>query len=619
MAEDRNLLDKLKDKGRATIEGLKAQYGIGQTGNPWPQTTYSPVTGEGGLRLNPNHKTKGFLPPASIPTNINGGEFRIGQYVFKDWRGYNIIENQAPILIDTKDKFDKGLSIPKSNNELIDSPYSTRDMYSIFGDNSTDYFRHGLHVIDNLTPIENPESGSSNLRLDLSLGTPFEQNDPVIFGFDIIIDDITSPLLNGSILDFLRNYNNVSEISSKIPVYEDFKQQFIKFFKTKSTVDINAEKTTISKMRLASTPESPTRDNFFQDMNKKAYMNYYLKKIAGLEKLIEQNTPSSKKFLVDYNKDIISLSFSEDVTLSIGTLAHLYKLLYWSKPNGKGIVPENLLRFNCDIIVSEVRNYKRVIKAVGDNNIQVIKDNVSRYVYSLRECQFYFNTLPHGGDIDMSGISPFAEGGYTIQFDYKYSTVKLERFVPKFDGSGNGEYVGYDSGAIWRIGSAGAREGRDIANPVDTSKFFTKGENKLNQNGVDSPFVLTTPSDKLFKRVFVGENQEGEESLTGFEKFKKASKAKAKELTNRVANVAINSATRELQFAVNTRVAILNRSLNKIISANGLTGIRPPKNIYEDAALTPGGRIFYDVRGELLNFTGDALGGILGGGRNRSF
>lgn len=619
MAEDRNLLDELKDKGRATIEGLKAQYGIGQTGNPWPQDSYSPVTGDGGLRLNPNHKTKGFLPPASIPTNINGGEFRRGQYVFKDWRGYNIIENQAPILIDTKDKFDKGLSIPKSNNELIDSPYSTRDMYSIFGDNSTDYFRHGLHVIDNLTPIENPESGSSNLRLDISLGTPFEQNDPVIFGFDIIIDDITSPLLNGSILDFLRNYNNVSEISSKIPVYEDFKQQFIKFFKTKSTVDINAEKTTISKMRLASTPESPTRDNFFQDMNKKAYMNYYLKKIGGLEKLIEQNTPSSKKFLVDYNKDIISLSFSEDVTLSMGTLAHLYKLLYWSKPNGKGIVPENLLRFNCDIIVSEVRNYKRVIKAVGDNNIQVIKDNVSRYVYSLRECQFYFNTLPHGVDIDMAGISPFAEGGYTIQFDYKYSTVKLERFVPKFDGSGNGEYVGYDSGAIWRIGLAGAREGRDIANPVDTSKFFTKGENKLNQNGVDSPFVLTTPSDKLFKRVFVGENQEGEESLTGFEKFKKASKAKAKELTNRIANVAINSATRELQFAVNTRVAILNRSLNKIISANGLTGIRPPKNIYEDAALTPGGRIFYDVRGELLNFTGDALGGILGGGRNRSF
>jgi hypothetical protein len=622
MAEDKNLLDKLKDKGRATVEGLKAQYGIGQTGNPWPQTTYSPVTGEGGLKLNPNHKTRGFLPPASIPTNIKGGEFKIGQYVFKDWRGYNIIENQAPIFMDTKDKFDKGVSIPKSNNELIDSPYSTRDMYSIFGDNSTDYFRHGLHVIDNLTPIENPESGSSNLRLDTSNGTPFEQNDPVIFGFDIIIDDITSPLLNGSVLDFLRNYNNVSEISSRIPVYEDFKQQFIKFFKTKSTVSINPESTTISKMRPPSTPEAPSRDSFFQDMNKKAYMNYYLKKVAGLDKLIEQNTPSAKNFLVDYNKDVVSLSFSEDVTLSMGTLAHLYKLLYWSKPNGKGIVPENLLRFNCDIIVSEVRNYKRVIKAVGDNNIQVIKDNVSRYVYSLRECQFYFNTLPHGADIDMGGTpTAFGEGGYTIQFDYKYSTVKLERFVPKLDGSGQGEYVGYDGGAIWRIGTPGARESRQDPS-IDTSRFFTKGENKFNQNGVSSPFVVNTPSDKILKRIFEQENQQGEENLTGFEKFKKASKAKAKQLGNLLVDTAIQSATRELQFAVNTRVSILNRSLNKILNSNGLTGIRPPNNIYTESGSgmeSARGRIFYDIRGQLFNFTGDTIGGILGGGRNRSF
>ena len=644
MAEDRNLLDKLKDRGRATVEGLKRQYGIGQGGNPWPQTSFSPITGDGGLRLNPNHKTKGFLPPTSIPTGVEGKEFKIGQYSFTDWRGYNILDNLPPILIDTKDKFDKSTSIPKSSNELIDNPYSTRDIYSIFGDNSTDYFRHGLHVIDNLTPIENPELGSSNLRLELFNGTPFEQNDPVIFGFDIIIDDVTSPLLNGSVLDFLRNYNNVSEISSKIPVYEDFKQQFIKFFKTKSTVSINPETTTISKMRQPSTPEAPSRDSFFQDMNKKAYMNYYLKKVAGLDKLIEQNTPSAKKFLVDYNKDVVSLSFSEDVTLSVGTLAHLYKLLYWSKPNGKGIVPENLLRFNCDIIVSEVRNYNRVVKTIDsfepsgadrfdilrqialepeklNKRLRIIKDNVSRYVYSLRECQFYFNTLPHGADVDMGGTpTAFSEGGYTIQFDYKYSTVKLERFVPKLDGSGQGEYVGYDGGAIWRIGSPGARESREDPS-IDTSRFFTKGENKFNQNGVNSPFIISTPDDNLFKRIFEQETQ-GQENLTAFERFKKGSKAAGLRLANTLVDTAVQSATRELQFVVNTRVAILNRGLNKILSANGLTGVRPPKNIYTDRGTgmeTATGRIFYDVRGQLLNFTGDALGGILGGGRSRSF
>jgi hypothetical protein len=59
-------------------------------------------------------------------------------------------------------------------------------------------------------------------------------------------------------------------------------------------------------------------------------MNYYLKKVAGLKNLSESNTGDTKKYLVDYRKDLITLDFNEDVTLSIGYW-HLYKLLYWSK------------------------------------------------------------------------------------------------------------------------------------------------------------------------------------------------------------------------------------------------------------------------------------------------
>jgi hypothetical protein len=660
MAEDRNLLNQIKDKGQRTIDGLKRQYGIGQTSNPWPSTFYSPIS-LNGLSLFPNHRTTGWVPPTTLsplpefttdpfarpldftvnsPLNaVKDSDVAtiktFGLYKYKDWRGH-LLDIDSLNKLETSDRFNKTSPIPRGKSELSEKPYSTRDIYSIFNDNTTDYFKHGLHVIDELTPIENPENGKSTLRLDTFKGTPFEQNDPVVFGFEIIIDDITSPLLNGSVLDFLRNFTNVSEISSKIPVYEDFKQQFIKFFKTKSTVSIDADQTTISKMRPASNPESPTRDNFFQDMHKRAYMNYYLKKIAGLDKLIEQNTPSAKKFLVDYNKEVISLSFSEDVTLSMGTLAHLYKLLYWSKPNGKGIVPENLLRFNCDIIVSEVRNFNRVVKALKDsessdlsslfsinNDIQIIKDNVSRYVYSLKECQFYFNTMPHGADVDMgvNALSAYPEGGYTIQFDYKYSSIKLERFVPKFDGSGMGEYVGYDGGAMWRIGTPGARESRQDPS-IDTSRFFTKGENKFNQNGVNTPFVIKDISQT--PDAFVGGTTEEVDSSTAFERFKKASKENAIKLGNRLANVAINSSTRELQFAINNRVALLNRTLNRILNSVNVTGIRPPNNVYQTNGVFGGmatarGRIFYDIRGDLLNFAGDSLGNVIGGSRNRGF
>lgn len=641
MAQDKNLIDKLKDKAKATAEGLKQQYGLGADGAAWPQTKYDPSF----LGLYPNYKTTGFLPPTLLSPQPLDQEKKFNQYTYKDWRGHllsyptDVIEKEnwyGHLLsvnssdVGTKEKFEESVEIPKNSDQLSDYPYSTRDSYLIFDDNSVDYFRHGLNTIDRLTPIENPESGASNLRLSNFTSTPFENNDPVMYGFDIIIDDISSPLLNGSISDFIRNYSNVSEIAARGQVYEEFKQQFIKFFKTKATVRIDDSVTSITKMRDGgSYADADNNKNIFQS-GKKSYLNYYLKKIDGLDKLVEQNTPEVKKFLTEYNKDTIKLSFSEDTSLSLGTLAHLYKLLYWSKPNGKSIVPENLLRFNCDIVVSEVRNFNRVRKAGETGDLEVIKDNVSRHIYSLRECQFYFNGMPHDASIDMGNISSYNEGGYTLTFDYKYVTSKLERFTPT--GDGFGQYVGYNSGAIWKIGNVGERENRGTqsgGNTTDSSvpKFFTVGGNSLNENGIDSPFVLYKPKDNEISRPtstpatseviensidLLGPGEELPENA--FDKFKKASISSAKKLKGRLEDTLIRSASRELQTFVNTRTAILNKALNKVLDSNGIKTIRPPRNIYTDSALNAGQRIFYDVRGDLINFVGGALGNAVGGG-----
>jgi hypothetical protein len=613
MSEDKNFLGKLADKGKETIEGLKRQYGIGGGGKPWPQTQYN-----SGLELTyPRYKTRGWLPPVLLDPQLDEEKTVPGGYRYKDWRGHNLSLSDIGVN-NTKDKFEKSDTLPKPESSLADFPYSTRDHYLIFNDNSQDYFRHGLHVIDRKTPIENPENGESTLRRGDFTGTPFEQNDPVIFGFDIIIDDVSSPLLNGSISDFIRNYQGINEIGSKAQVYEDFKQQFIKIFKTKTnTVSIDDLQASMSKMREGGLPELDGFDNLYQS-GKRAYLNYYLKKVSGLGNLIEANTSSAKKYLTEYNKDVITLNFSEDLTLTMGTLAHLYKLLYWSKPNGKGLIPENLLRFNCDIVVSEVRNYKRVIKAVDTNDIKVIKDNVSRYIYSLRECQFYFNTMPHNPDIDLGQIAAFGEGAYAVQFDYKFSTVKLERFVPKGDGSGTGQYVGYNNGAIWKIGNKGSRDSRNTGSGRErsTPEFYTTGTNTLNQEGVEKPFTIGIPDNNLFER-----NQEDFDNLGN---FKQASENVAKRLKNRLEDTAIKSLQREAQFFVNSRVAILNDTLNKIANSAGLSGIRPPRNVYDKGGVlggmsTPGGRVFYDVRGDLFNFLGGELGNIVGGGLNRGF
>jgi hypothetical protein len=636
-SEDKTLLDSLKDKSQGLIDNLKAKLSPGQ---PWPQTE----TPSADLStIYPNYKTRGFLPPVLISpiktmeknkfedendTPPNPIKKTFGQYTYTDWRGHmlELSEDMGFGVGDTKTKFNLSKSLPKVSSELTGSPYSIRDYFQIYNDPATDYFRNGLQVLDNLNTINGPEfwdtQRSKETAGKTTLGsfktTPFENNDPVIFGFEIIIDDISSPLLNGSINDFLQLFGpNISELNARIPVYEEFKQQFTKFFKTRATVRIDDSQTSITKMKPTSFADVENNTGLF-GTGKKAYLNYYLKKVTGLSKLIEGNTAAEKNFLTDYNKDIITLTFTEDVSLSIGTLAHLYKLLYWSKPNAKTMIPENLLRFNCDIIVSEVRNYNRVRKSITTGDIEVVKDNVSRHIYSLKECQFYFNTMPHDDSIDLAAIKTFDT--YDIQFDYKYSSVKFERFVPTDDGFG--QYVGYDDGAMWKVGNIGARENLQAGTRIDksTPRFFTTGLNKFNQNGVTSPIILSYPGKSQTDGVVVVGTDTQEQNFEsgdvnrpgkGLETFAERSKQNVKKFKNNLQNTLVQSLNREKSFAVATTTSLLNKTLNKILNAKGLTGINPPKNIYTDAASTPGSRIFYDVRGQLMNFVGDSLGNIL--------
>lgn len=498
------------EKTKKSIEDAKASKEFvdklrANSGGEWPQNTGS---------------TRGFLPPILLSPSLQRlvpGQAVVtnnGNYSYKDWRGkeLNLPENS----INTEDRFKLSIEIPKQASKLKDKPYSMRDIPIIFGDTRYDYFKHGLQTLDNLNPIENPTNGLSTSRLANFQSTPFENSDPVMFGFEIIIDSVNSPLLNGSIIDFINNYSGINEVAARRQVYEDFKQQFIKFFRTSGTVRISdLQVPTISKMGVNAANQDGQVNIFWP--GKKSYLGYYIKKVSGLNFLVESNKGDTMKYFADYRKDMIGIDFIEDVSLSVGTLAHLYKLLYWSKPNGKGIIPENLLRFNCDIIISECRNFQRTRRAVESGNLEVVKDNLSRYVYSLRECQFYFDKMPHDDAVDLGGQGPGIFDNYSINFDFKYSYHKFERFVP----SGNfGQYVGYNAGAIWKIGNAGERENRGLTSaglPTDSSipKFFTVGGNKFNQNGVESAFITKIVGGEVVNDsdINLGEGNGQSESL----------------------------------------------------------------------------------------------------------
>lgn len=660
-----------------------------ETRSDWnPTILIKPLTvtikGGGTKRYDPGFLPASFLSKQIIDKKIGKGKINeyswnednawvghlLNSHIESDW--YNEF-SKSFVSLDTKKRIDE-TTMPVENE-----PYSARDFLIRFNDQRTDYFRHQLHL-DGYTDLKSGKNSreswngsGDSFRLGSYPGTSYENSDPVIYGFEIVFDTFSSPLLNGSVEDFIEQFSYVSEIASRAIVIDDFKRQFIKLFRTKGSLNLSnktysSDNVLINTQRDGQNMASNTEGNLYEKANadsqtnlyrpgKKAYLGYYLQKIAGLANLSESNTAEKKKYLADYGKDIITLSFIEDVSATMGTLAHLYKLLYWSKPNGKNIIPENLLRFNCDIIISECRNFNRVRKSVNTGDLEIVKDNVSRYIYQLRECQFYFDKMPHEDSIDMGALKHHET--YDVSFDYKYSATKFEKWVPSKAKPGDGKkpenfgkYVGYNNGAIWKIGNKGMRgtafkDGQFIIDDKSVPKFYTVGTNTLRENGVNKPIIMDaykinsvetdgaeaapipgTSSDETPTTIPIakGSNSEveGDGESKGNKKEERKKKTKegldkfgenSKKVATNIAKGAAKYVFNEVNSQINTRAKMLEATINKARNLLGLGGLKnPPKNVYPKPYSPNSFGIFFDVRKELFNFVGEEVAGIIGGG-----
>lgn len=641
-------------------------------------STTAPVSLIGIVDSNNVRNKPGFTPNDSFNV-INGSAQPTFGSAPLGWYG-NLLDSHIDSVkfktrktISTEDKF--------RESKTFTDDKSTRDRYLIFNDSSQDYFRHGL-AINGRTPIKTAKnekeawdgSNDRNYRLKTFKNTPYENEDPVMYGFEIIIDAISSPLLNGSVEDFIRSYSVVSEIQSRRIVLYDFKKQFEKIFKTKGNIYFQPDAPSSQLQSRANNAyaQAQSQKGEFRP-GKKAYLSHYLQKIDGLDFLIERNdgSPESKSF-VNYGTDKLTLSFTEDVSGTLATLSHLYKLLYWSRPNGKNIVPENLLRFNCEIVVCEVRNFNRVRKIVqstpSKETLEIVKDNVSRYIYSLRECQLFFNQMSHEKTIDLSNIKMFGDAGpgHDVIMNFKYATTKYEKWVP--DPESFGQYVGYNNGAIWKIGNKGAREERstqkseeggttgkiaDSSNP----RFYTVGTNTIRHNGVTTAIVLDkidiSPGDISDDPNFgpatggnsvsgnsagvadgakgtsdISQNKKSnstdqlgeDQGFTGPKSTKQNQKSgldilkdNSKKVTNGLISSAKNFVVGEINNQIKIRAKLLENTINKIKLSVGLGGIEgSPKNVYPKPYTPSSFGPWFDVRKELMNFLTEDIAGLMG-------
>jgi hypothetical protein len=349
-------------------------------------------------------------------------------------------------FLTTKERFDKNLTTsPFAQNGP--RPLPTRNLYALFNDGGHDLFRHGLSEVSQV-PLDLFKNTVDYSTFGPDTGNRAAKEDPVMFGFDLIIRSQESPLFS-SVIDesvskfFESNVVPSEEMMSRIEIWQDFKETFFQFFRSSYNTQ---------PLGQSADPDNPLNSRFY----------YYLTKVTGLDGLVEGNTMESAKSFVDYGKDMIKLDFTEDVTLRIGRMAALYKSLYWSRMSGKTMIPENLLRFDCDIIVSEVRNFAKLKNIIGTAKIeedvnedgtmddillstgglQILRDNVNRYVYTLYDCQLFFDKMPHGDVIDLA-TQPAAYEGYSIGFTYKHSTMRVDVFNPytnSYEVLNNGSY-----------------------------------------------------------------------------------------------------------------------------------------------------------------------------------
>jgi hypothetical protein len=244
-----------------------------------------------------------------------------------------------------------------------------------------DVFRYGLQKKDNF------ES---------------QYEDPTYLGFTIELD--TNSALFTQVLPFLEKHSATrQEMQSRIPVYKAFVDRVQTIFNSQESV--------------ASPNE---RDHFVKQ--------HYINNVSGLSNF-------AKKF-IKWREDKIDIELYEDIALSTSYLAHLYNNLIYSYENGRMIIPENLLKFNLRIKISEIRNLTSIGKLKSEDAtdqaiVNALKYNVTCIVYKLFDCEFdFFNSQPFGNEISQAGIGQNIPAESTVPMSIYFKSVGRHIFAP---------------------------------------------------------------------------------------------------------------------------------------------------------------------------------------------
>jgi hypothetical protein len=251
----------------------------------------------------------------------------------------------------------------------------------------------------------------------------FWYEDPFIPTFELFFDE-NSPLFNdtgapNSLSYFMNSYSQIDPTgyANRLDIWQEFTNVFFKIF----------EKVLI--------------DNNGRNLKNKAY---YISKIAGLDNL-------NKKF-IKFGEDKITITINEDVSMIAWYLSELYKNLVYSYKNQRYMFPENLIRFNMNIKINDMRNFQMqqsgndrsenvpVNKNYSGKNITYAMSPKSQIVYTLHDCNFNFiQSTNFDSELEIGGYSKGIDNSpRSLSFEIFYKSVTHYSNFPLINTSDTG-------------------------------------------------------------------------------------------------------------------------------------------------------------------------------------
>lgn len=227
--------------------------------------------------------------------------------------------------------------------------------------------------------------------------------DPTYLGFTIELDDNSA--LFTQVLPFLerRGGQNWTELQSRIPVYKQFVSKIQQIFNSQESIVNEFDKTRFIKQ-------------------------HYINSVSGLNNL-------TKKFNL-YQEDKLDFQLHEDIAMWSTYLSYLYNNLTYSYENGRELIPENLLKFNMYIKISEIRSLTSIgkLKSNDPSDLQIadaLKNNVTQLVYKLYDCEFNFiGATPVDDSINQSGIDTPTLNHSIVPFSIFFKSVSRQIYNP---------------------------------------------------------------------------------------------------------------------------------------------------------------------------------------------